>query len=131
IAVNFALSLGLMFWLRQGGIALATVLAALLNNALLLVTLHRNFRNYDLKLKSLLPELTGGFAVSVIAAAMLLPVYPWLLDRLTVSLLPRDLLPLLLTGGAFCSLYFAVTWIAGSTMPRVLLRLFKPSENRL
>lgn len=41
IAVNIVLNLILMWPLRQGGIALATVLSSMLNNAILLTCLHR------------------------------------------------------------------------------------------
>ncbi len=125
IFVNLVLSLSLMIWLRQGGIALATVIASLLNNSLLLWALHRKFKNYDLKLKTLLPELFRGVMVSGVLTLLLLFTYPFLLARLKISWLPNDLLPLLISGGAFCGLYFVLTLLSGSKTPRILLKLFK------
>lgn len=125
ILINLVLSLSLMVWLRQGGIALATVIASLLNNSLLLWALHKKFKTYDLKLKTLLPELFRGIIVSGILTVLLLFAYPLLLSCLKISWLPNDLLPLMLTSSAFCGLYFIVTWLAGSKTPRILLSLFR------
>ena len=125
ILVNLVLSLTLMIWLRQGGIALATVIAALLNNSLLLWVLYKKFSSYDLKLGSLFPELLRGIIISGILTISLLYLYPFLLSRLKISWLPADLIPLMLTGGIFCGLYFIFTFLTGSKTPRTLLRLFK------
>ena len=124
ILVNLVLSLTLMIWLRQGGIALATVIASLLNNSLLLWALHKKFKTHDLKLKTLLPELFRGIIVSVVLSVLLFFTYPFLLNQMQIPWLP-DLLPLILTGGAFCGLYFIVTLLTGSKTPRTLLNLFK------
>ncbi len=125
IIVNLILSLSLMFWLRQGGIALATVISSLLNNILLLRVLHTKFTFYDLRLRSLLPELLRGIVISGILTVSLLSFYPFLLNRLQISWLPADLLPLMLTGSGFCGLYFIFTLLTGSKTPRILLNLFK------
>ena len=124
ILVNLVLSLTLMIWLRQGGIALATVIASLLNNFLLLWTLHKKFKTHNLKLKTLLPELFRGIIVSGVLSVLLFFTYPFLLNRIQIPWLP-DLLPLILTGGAFCGLYFIVTLLTGSKTPRTLLNLFR------
>ena len=125
ILVNLVLSLSLMVWLRQGGIALATVIASLLNNFLLLWVLHKRFKNYDLKLKTLLPELFRGVIISGVLTVLLLSSYPFLSGWIKISWLPNDLLPLTVTGIAFCGLYFAFTLLTGSKTPRTLLNLFK------
>ena len=57
ILINLVLSLTLMIWLRQGGIALATVIASLLNNSLLLWIMHKKFKAHDLKLKNFVARL--------------------------------------------------------------------------
>jgi putative peptidoglycan lipid II flippase len=125
ILVNLVLSLSLMVWLRQGGIALATVIASLLNNALLLWMLHKKFKTHDLKLKSLLPELFRGIIISGILTIALLFVYPSMLAWINVSWLPNDLIPLMITGGIFCGLYFLFTLLTGSKTPKTLLSLFR------
>ena len=125
IIVNLVLSLTLMVWLRQGGIALATVIAALLNNTLLLWVLHKKFKSNNLKLESLLPELLRGLVISGILTVLLFFAYPFLLSYLKISWLPIDLLPLTITGGLFCVLYFTLTLLTGSRTPRTLLNLFK------
>ena len=125
ILVNLLLSLSLMVWLRQGGIALATVIASLLNNVLLMWMLHKKFKTYDLKLKILLPELFRGIIVSGVLAVLLLFAYPFILSWIKISWLPGDLLPLIISGGAFCGLYFIITLLTGSKTPRTLLNLLK------
>jgi putative peptidoglycan lipid II flippase len=125
IFVNLVLSLTLMIWLRQGGIALATVIASLLNNSLLLWMLHKKFKTHDLKLKTLLPELFRGTITGAVLSILLLLIYPLLLTSLEISWLPKDLLPLMITGGTFCGLYFVITLLTGSKTPRTLLKLFK------
>ena len=125
ILVNLVLSLTLMIWLRQGGIALATVIASLLNNALLLWMLHKKFNSHELKLQTLLPELFRGLIISGALTVLLFFAYPILLSSLKISWLPNDLLPLIVTGIAFCGLYFIFTFLTGSKTPRTLLNLFK------
>jgi putative peptidoglycan lipid II flippase len=128
ICVNLILNLSLMIWLRQGGIALATVIASLLNNTLLLWMLHKKFKTHDLKLKTLLPELLRSITVSGILALLALLSYPFLLSWIKITWLPNDILPLAITGCLFCGLYFVVTLFTGSVMPRILLKLFKKSS---
>ena len=125
ILVNLVLSLTLMLWLRQGGIALATVIASLLNNILLLWMLHKKFKAHTLKLKSLLSELFRGIVVGTVLSLLLLMIYPLLLTNLNVSWLPDDLLSLTVTSIVFCGLYFVITLLTGSKTPRILINLFK------
>ncbi|MFA6716469.1 MAG: murein biosynthesis integral membrane protein MurJ [Victivallaceae bacterium] len=125
IFINLILSLSLMIWLRQGGIALATVIASLLNNFLLLRALHKKFAASDMKLKTLLPDFFTGGIVSAVLSVALLCVYSFLYSGLKISWLPQDLLPLTLSGGAFCVLYFILTFICGSQTPKMLLGLFR------
>jgi len=99
IAVNIVLSTLLMFPLKQGGIALATVISSFINNALLLVLLRRSGLQFPSKLilRSLL--LCGASA----AAAALLTRY-----GLSLSCLPHPARPIwqfLLQGSVFGVLY--------------------------
>jgi putative peptidoglycan lipid II flippase len=124
IFVNLVLSLALMVWLRQGGIALATVIASLLNNSLLLFLLHRKFNNCDLRLKSLLPEAFRSVVVSLLSAVILYKAYPFLLKYTQLNWLPDDLVALIIAGGTFCGLYFVFTFITGSKIPFTILNKF-------
>jgi putative peptidoglycan lipid II flippase len=124
ILVNLVLNLSLMVWLKQGGIALATVIASLLNNFLLLWILKKKFAGYDLKLKALLPDSVRSIVISVVLILLLFYIYPELSSRFELSWLPNDLLPLALCGVVFCGMYFVITLLTGSAMPKALLRLF-------
>jgi putative peptidoglycan lipid II flippase len=124
IMVNLVLNLTLMIWLKQGGIALATVIASLLNNFLLLWILKKKFSNYDLKLRSLLPDSVRSVMVSAVLVLPLLYIYPLIMNKLGISWLPNDLLPLALCGSIFCVMYFLITLFSGSAVPKTLLKLF-------
>ena len=125
ILVNLVLSLTLMVWLRQGGIALATVIASLLNNTLLLFLLHRKFNTHDLKLKSLLPDAIRSVVISLLAAIVLYKTYPLLLEHTQVNWLPKDFIAIAVSGIVFCTVYFLLTLASGSRIPRNLTMLFK------
>jgi putative peptidoglycan lipid II flippase len=125
IFVNLILSISLMFWLRQGGIALATVIASLLNNFFLLRMLHRNFAAFDMKLKTLLPDFFAGVIISGVLSTAALYVYPFLHGSMRVAWLPQDLLPLTVSAVLFCLLYFILTLVCGSKTPKILMGFFR------
>ena len=131
ILVNLILSIALMVWLRQGGIALATVIASLLNNSLLLFLLHRKFNTYNLKLKSLIPDALRSIIISLISAIILYKAYPFLLKHTQLNWLPKDFIALAGSGIIFCTVYFLLTLASGSRTPRSLTKLFKrtPQES--
>ena len=81
IAVNIILNLILMWPLRQGGIALATVLASLLNNTLLLIILNRELPGF--KLLSLGGSFLKFITVSSIAVTVSLYALPYLKNTMT------------------------------------------------
>ncbi|MDD3119007.1 MAG: murein biosynthesis integral membrane protein MurJ [Victivallales bacterium] len=108
IVVNIILNLILMWPLRQGGIALATVLSSLMNNTILLLLLRRDL-GMELPLKSLLRPAVQATVISLLLAIALFYLYPWLSDW---SCLPHwlghDLWPLMVCGTVFAGLYFLI-----------------------
>ena len=67
IAVNLVLNLALMVPMRQGGIALATVISVFLNNTLLLILLEK-------RTKLGIPVRSGAIFLLKMAAAAVLPL---------------------------------------------------------
>ncbi len=130
IAVNLTLNLILMFPLRQGGIALATVVSSYLNNTILLILLNRKEPG-AFKLTEYIPFLLKTAAASIAPAAAALPVY-----RLIAGTLPPaagnavlnilySALPLAGAGVAYGILFFALAYLlklseAGNVLKRFL-----------
>lgn len=73
IALNIALNFALMAPLRQGGIALATIVSSLLNNALLLTIYNRQMREHRIDFRSL------GLYLLRLVPACVLPLIPAIL----------------------------------------------------
>jgi len=106
IVLNIPLSILLMFPLRQGGIALATVISQMLNNFLLLYTLRRENFSPDYR------QIACTMIRSVSwAAAGVLPII--CAPQALRQLLPNDLL--LTVGGV---IFFGVIYLAGSILTR-------------
>jgi putative peptidoglycan lipid II flippase len=110
-----------MWPLQQGGIALATVLASILNNALLLWCLKR--QGFGLEYR--------GIAVSVLrcTAASLLAVLPVCLFyrewNAGITWMPGDLLPMAAAAALFSVLYFLICRISGGREGNEVLSIFK------
>ncbi|QSH40567.1 murein biosynthesis integral membrane protein MurJ [Lentisphaerota bacterium ZTH] len=124
IVVNIILNLILMGPLAQGGIALATVISSILNIALMLWLLHRDFRQYELKLKAISFEMFRDALAAGALTVLLWYTYP-MLPQLKIRHLPLDLLPLTISGAVFCLGYLLLTAISGSPVPRELFKIFK------
>lgn len=73
ISLNIALNFALMVPLRQGGIALATIVSSLLNNTLLLTIYNRQMREHRIDFRSL------GLYLSRLVPACVLPLIPAIL----------------------------------------------------
>jgi putative peptidoglycan lipid II flippase len=84
IALNIVLNFALMVPLRQGGIALATIVSSLLNNALLLTIYNRQLPDYRIDFRSL-----GLYLLRLIPACVLPLVPAVFVFRRTV--IPGDL----------------------------------------
>lgn len=110
ICANIVMNLILMWPLKQGGIALATVLSSILNNTLLLILLHRA--------GLILPgkELSFSFGRAVLAAAAA-GAAGWGVLRFVFqeySSVQSGLLWVLpLLAMVFCAIYFAVHRVCG------------------
>ncbi len=83
IMVNILLNLCLMWHLQQGGIALSTVLASFLNNAILLRYLYRE--QFDLQPKLLCFSFVRAVVIAVVCAVGLYFLYPVLREKLTFN----------------------------------------------
>lgn len=118
IILNIPLSILLMFKLKQGGIALATVISAMCNNMLLLYFLKRDGFSPDFKAltASVIRSLVLA-ALAVIPAFYYRKIYSACADFSLKSI--PDAVPLLL-----CITFFAVIYMLGS----VLLRAPEPRE---
>jgi putative peptidoglycan lipid II flippase len=125
ITVNIILNIILMFPLRQGGIALATVITAALNNLFLLYLLRREFQ-LNLRLRVVLNTLLKAGTAAAIIAVCLYFTYPRL-SAILPEPLPevQGLLPLTITGIAFCVVYALVTLVINCKEPRELLGMFR------
>ncbi len=126
IFVNLILNLILMWPLRQGGIALATVVSAFLNNTLLLRTLRRE--DVPFKPLTLASTLMRTLAASSAAAGCFF-IYPHLQRRLTVPV-AGELAPFLIALVCFSSVYLASCWLLGCREPREMLRIFIGNSER-
>ncbi|MCP3968136.1 MAG: murein biosynthesis integral membrane protein MurJ [Lentisphaerae bacterium] len=126
IAVNIVLNLLLMKPLAQGGIALATVISAILNIVLLLWLLHRDYRQYELRLKLLGFEMLRSAVAAGILTTFLWYIYP-MLPQIKMRHVPLDILPLTISGIIFCFGYLLLTAVTGSPVPRELIKMFKRS----
>ena len=102
IVVNLVLNLILMWHLRQGGIALATVLSSMLNNFILYRCLRRE--GFDLRPGVLGRTFLRSLVLAAATAGVLHLLYPCWRTALTfrgVGELPAFLLLLLLFGGLY------------------------------
>ena len=122
ISLNIVLNFALMVPLRQGGIALATVISSLLNNTLLLTIYNRQLPDHKLDFRAL------GLYLLKLVPACVLPLIPAILvSRLVV--IPGDLdlsmvpygailnskltvgIPLLAAGAVYGLCLLALCWI--------------------
>ena len=115
LGVNLCCSLILMFPMRQGGLALATVISSLLNNFLLLRCLRKEI-SIELRclLKTSLFSLIFSVAAAFVSSLVLAGLGEWRLPVVFV----KEFLPMILTLGTFLITYF------------LLMLLFNPDEIR-
>jgi putative peptidoglycan lipid II flippase len=106
IACNIGLNLLLMWPLQQGGIALATVLSSMLNNALLLRHLKRE--GIPLDGRGILKTVGRSLCIALIIGVVLSQMYPFLCEHLTFGVVGE--FPAFATlGGLFVLFYFGVS----------------------
>ncbi len=125
IGVNIVLSLLLMSPLRQGGIALATVISSFLNNALLLYLLRKRLGTI-LKLRALFAALLRAAISTAISVIAVYAAYPCLTRQLP-ELFPefQGVLPLAFAGFVFCFFYGLLSVVFRYREAGELIAIFK------
>ncbi len=103
IVVNIILNLILMWPLKQGGIALSTVIASILNNSILLYLLRKDLGKFPLM--PVLRCLLVSIVISLIAVLAAYYTFNAFAGFQLHPAAPADLLPLLVCGSVFCLLY--------------------------
>ena len=113
VCVNIVLNFALMWNLRQGGIALATVISSFLNCAILLFMLRKVV--VKIGLRTIAAGTTKIFVSSLLAALFaafifksILPVIP------SVRHLPTDIIPLVFSAISFCAVYMLASFLLKS-----------------
>ena len=126
IGVNIVLNLILMHPLKQGGIALATVISSYLNNLILLAILERTVGGLPVR------EMLKFTAALVLIS--LLPLYPaWFTYASVLPLcaglpLPQDFLPLCAGGAVFVAIFLILAILFRLNEVKLLYSRF--SRNR-
>lgn len=126
IGVNIVLNLILMHPLKQGGIALATVISSYLNNLILLAILERTVGGLPVR------EMLKFTAALVLIS--LLPLYPaWVAYASVLPLcaglpLPQDFLPLCAGGAVFVAIFLILAILFRLNEVKLLYSRF--SRNR-
>lgn len=103
IGSNIVFNLILMWPLQQGGIALATVLASMLNNALLLRLLHKE--GIPIGSRAVAGTFTRSLGIALAAGGALYWLYPFLREHLTFRHI-GEFPALAVLGTLFALLYF-------------------------
>jgi putative peptidoglycan lipid II flippase len=122
IGLNIVLNLILMVPLRQGGIALATVLAAVMNNVILLAVLKRRVSGISFGRLWITSLAGAGIAlISVLAAKF---AYGRLFIFPKTSYLPDNIFPFLISGFLFVFLYTVLSALSGCPEVREISGIF-------
>ncbi|MBO5668338.1 MAG: murein biosynthesis integral membrane protein MurJ [Lentisphaeria bacterium] len=128
ISVNLILNLLLMFPLQQGGLALATVIASVVNNSLLLMLLRKD--GLTIQMRSVISAIRSVVIAAVSGAAVwcLLPV----IRRYTVTgnQLISDTLVLGITGLLFGGFFLILAFAVHSPELRELLSIVSGKRKR-
>lgn len=121
IGVNVALNFVLMWHLEQGGIALATVISSVLNNALLYYFLRKKLGHIPLSCVF----RTSGLSLLLSTVFGLLSLYIFhLTPRIKLPHVSADLFPLISAGISFWIFYIAVSLICKSREVPEILAMF-------
>ncbi|HBC86632.1 MAG TPA: murein biosynthesis integral membrane protein MurJ [Lentisphaeria bacterium] len=120
LVLNVILNLILMWPLRQGGIALSTTICSFLNCSILLYLLRKQLGT--IHLRQIIPSALRTVLISLLALAAAYSVY---LGTATIQLksLPRDIVPLTLTGSVFVAIYMIFSLLFKSAEAREWLRV--------
>ncbi|MPN07712.1 hypothetical protein SDC9_154983 [bioreactor metagenome] len=125
VGVNVILSVLLMLVLGQGGIALATVISAMINNSLLLLVLRR--QELRLPLRPVVMTAAKALAASGLGALLFLryeSLRTWTQEWGLPRWMPQDLIPVLAGLVGFGVIYLAVTMILRAHEPWEMFHSF-------
>ncbi|MFZ2653498.1 MAG: murein biosynthesis integral membrane protein MurJ [Victivallales bacterium] len=122
IVVNIILNLILMWPLKQGGIALSTTICSFLNCSILLYLLRKQLGN--IHLRQIIPSTLRTTAIALYALAISYFVYLYTVS-IQIKFLPRDIVPLTVTGSVFVVLYVVVSVVFESPEAKDWLRLLR------
>jgi putative peptidoglycan lipid II flippase len=122
IGLNIVLNLILMVPLRQGGIALATVLAAVMNNVILLAVLKR--RVSGISFGRLWITSLAGAGIALISVLVAKFAYGRLFIFPKTSYLPDNIFPFLISGFLFVFLYTVLSALSGCPEVREISGIF-------
>ena len=121
IAANLSLNLILMFPLRQAGLALATVIASVINNTILLVLLRRD--GFPLLRETALSCFRSAFLAAGAGAAALC-LMPPIRAALRETYL-NDCLLLLITAAFFAAIYWVFAYVCSAGELREFVELVR------
>ena len=120
ILINIILNLILMWKMKQGGLALATVLSSVFNNVLLLILLHKS--NFRLNWRELLTTFSKTGIASVAAALVSLFIIPFLMK----SGIPGGKFPaIMVLLGCYGVIYLAASYLLRAAELNEFLCLLK------
>ena len=122
ILLNVVLCLILMWPLKQGGIALATTICSFVNCGVLLYFLKKQLG--ALHLPAILPSLFRTIAISAYVLIICWFIYQPISD-IQVKYLPRDLIPLSITGSFFVVMYLFISAVFHSTEAKEWLGMLR------
>jgi len=122
IGLNIILNLILMWPLRHGGIALATVITSVINNAVLLYLLRGKLKGF--KVSGLIKTLITSVLLSLVAIVLVQFIYPVCGRIIQIPHLPPVLMPLALSGIVFMLVYFVASAFLKCREVPELLQLF-------
>lgn len=122
ILLNIVLCLILMWPLKQGGIALATTICSFVNCGVLLYLLKKQLG--ALHLPAILPSLFRTIAISAYVLIICWFIYQSIAD-IQIKHLPRDLVPLTVTGSLFVVMYLFISAVFHSTEAKEWLGMLR------
>ena len=123
ITINIILNFILMRYLKQGGIALATVVASMIHNTILLILLKRE--GFDFEGTTLFVSIARSLVVACGAAYGMWVLYSRYLEKFALSHWSMDIATLVLSGAVFAAVYFCVSYIFRGTECRELIPLIR------
>ena len=129
IFLNIPLSIALMYPLKQGGIALATVIAQLVNNVLLVYFLRREKFSPDLEQLSIAFIRSIFFALlAAFPALYYLQMTHWT-QKISIRALP-ELLPLLIGIASYAVIYLGLSFLSKASEPREIIQSLLSRKSR-